>query len=444
MEENNNVVTNLSSLVNNDTLVVDDTVSPYTEDTIVDNTSSQVTNDQDEVKVETSSNEVVSNEVNEVQEEIKKELAEDEISVNVKVFQQIIAQVKKAAICESIKPITQVIYLKFSDSGLYVAGNNSSEIVSVLDTSKKYDKTLEISVEADTFSKLISQLDSDSNKEEVILKFKPGVLEVRTETGTFFFTEKIDPSTNETIKIENTTLEQSQLVDFDFKSFSDSLVLGKAIRSLAVPGLKGIFLSDLLVSSDTTLMTLQKSPINVYDANLYMGSSFVELLENITLEDKCKLGFIKNGDNEIKYLYITDDKTTIAGPLQENTIIPIDTIKNFWTDKFANRIVVDRAKLVKILKRITLFINTMTDLDYAKFNIENNVLTVESNSSAGSEKIIIENTNNYTGKLNVPIVKVLKLLDSITLDKVNIDIGDNNALMCLSAEDYKCIISLAD
>ena len=434
--------TSLGITLNNDVQTTVASTSEVDDNQPLVQTTEVVTTEQ--TAEPTNNTDVVTEKVVEPDEE--RTFSDNKIEIKVTKLKNLIRQIRNVAICESVQPLSQIIYLRFDMNGFYVSGTNTYETVSILDVKTKYNGNLEISVDADLFAKLVSQLDEEELNVTLNYVAETRILEVVTKGGTFKFPEKIDPATGESIKIEpvsqNLGLEE---ITFSYSELTQALELGKGVRNMAIDAIRGLFLGKYTASSDQTTALIQPKIFNVGDNKVFfMRSQFVSLLETLAFSENGKYKYIKANGEDINGLYITDGAITITGPLQQTDLINNNFMETHLNMNNAKKFAVNRERLAKVMRRTNLFVNTLEDKDYTMYLINNTSLKVQTLQGGGSEFIALKTPVTFESNISVPSTKMLKLLESLKIDDLNMSINDENDLLCIDADSYKFVISLKD
>lgn len=346
---------------------------------------------------------------------------------------KLVNTVAKGASNNKLIPLTQMIGIKIIDEKLYLLTTNATNYFTV-SVDVNSNENIDICVNCDTFVKLVSKTTS----EDIELKVEDKYLSVRgngeyklemliNEEGTnFSFPMKTLTSFEKELKIK-----KSDFINIETYN-KQSLA-----TTLEMLSLTGYYVADKVISTDSFVMTINKSSI-FEDLKLVLSPTVVNLLasfkeEEITLKiDKSKLYF----ESESNSLYTVELCKVEDYPLHEMSSLLEDlSFESFST--------INLKALLNILDRLSLFV-TPYDSNIISLNFNDEKLYVSSKKETGVEILTLKECNNFkpfTCDINLDFLK--EQAASLGKEEVKLYFGSDNFIK-LESENITKLICLAE
>lgn len=344
-------------------------------------------------------------------------------------------------------PQSQVICLSLNENGITVRASNGQEYIELFEKNYRYVNSLSVTVDIKLFSGVIKAIDSA----DIELKLDAnGVLIVETPTGQYKFAQKIDASTQQPVFIDLSFMPKyAEMSPVNYDSLSNILQQTKPVRDLVKVDetMKGVYFSNIAISTDATIMLIQNNDTGVNKGGFFLGSSYCELLNNISFNAATtKVGYTVDNDGVVKLLTISDGSVTLCGPVEIESNIPLETCIGFWNETFAKKITVDTKRFAGVLARMLPFLNFTANEETVYLNINAEDLQVITVNGAARETLVVNNIDKYTAQISLPAKKIASLITKIKSATFDITINPDmiQDCICLSYDGNKCIVALAE
>lgn len=382
------------------------------------------------------------------QEELPKEpVIRDKFIVPSMLLKTMLNGAKKVGNYNPFAPKSQVLCMTLDSNGIEFRASDGKIDVKLLDTNYRYNQTLSATVDIKMFSDVIANVDCDDV--ELLFDTEKQILTVLTATGTAKFPQRIDASTRGPINI---TLEGATSYDNMIRLNIDDLIRilsqTKPVREFAkqIETMDGVYFGDIVITTDRLTMLLMDNITSVKNGGFLIGSKFCDLLCSLDFNNEnCRIGFTVDPTGVVKGITVSDNRTTICGPVETRHDINVDVCMNFWNNNFDKKITIDTRKFINALKRVIPFIVPVADDgDVLKFIISDNTLTIKSKNGGATETLGVTSVTPYQAELNLSAGKVLKILQSVKSATFDLTMQDgNNMCICLAYDDYKCVMAVA-
>lgn len=345
-------------------------------------------------------------------------------------------------------PQSQVICLSLNSNGITVRASNGQEYLELYEKNYKYVDSLMVTVDIRLFSGVIKALDCAN----VVLSLDDnGVLIVKSETGQYKFAQKIDASTQQPVYIDLSFMPRyDEMSPVNYDSLHNVLEQTKPVRDLVkLDGtMKGVYFSNITVSTDSTIMLIQNNDTGVQKGGFFMGSSYCDLLNNLSFNaGTTKVGYTTDGEGVVRLVTISDGHTTLCGPVETETEIPLETCIGFWNESFDKKITVDTRRFSGLLARMLPFINQDNNEGTIFLNINTEYIEAITVNGAARETLMAGNQSMYTvQQLSLPVKKISSLISKIKSSTFDITINPDMVqdCICLSYDNNKCIVALVE
>ena len=363
------------------------------------------------------------------------------------ILKNLVSNARKVGTYNQIQVQSQVIDLELNDKGIKVIASNGNIDYECLNTDVRFKNSFRTCIDKVTFGDFVNTFDT-TDFTEVELKYDDatGILTVVTPTdGNFYFPKRIDLGTQQTIKLELTyPIPYAEMTSIDCEQFISAIVQSKPGREFPTTSgdLKGTFFSNLIISTDKLAVYMQDNQDILKTQQFFVGSDLCDLLSSVDFNaNKFRIGFITDSSNDIRAINISDEKTTICGIVEPEADIDMSLCNTFWSSGFTNKIKIDTRKFVNSLKRVSVFLLPDED-DCHNFEFDNNILRIVLVNGKAKEAITVANNINYSGKVILPIRRLLKVFGNVKVDSFNfcIDSSIDNCI-CLDFGDYKWVIA---
>lgn len=334
--------------------------------------------------------------------------------------------------------ITSVIQLKFTSNGVYVIGNDLSNVIKVFipkDDVQECSIDMSIGVEAGRLSALVAKMNTegvvlfDLNEENhyVTIEYeKNGVLK-----GRWILREKFDISSGQSINLLTyDEYDNIPMTGVDFGKLKTKL---KTIESYQVPDQNNeyygstYFDEDMIFITDKNNFAIQKSVDGLRGTELLVPNDYIKLLFTVNLKGGVGFGYISDNETKRNKTLIVRDclqfnesnlgsatianikelgvQTTIIGTLSFER--DFDTFKNYALAAYKNiensdfefQVVLNRVQLIESINRANVFLGK-DDRNGCFFEIKKGSLIISTLDGTAKEIIYNPLTDYNTEKIN--------------------------------------------
>lgn len=348
-------------------------------------------------------------------------------------FKEAVNKSVKGAGFNNLIPLTGMIGIKLENGRLNLFTTDMTNTLQVI-IDKVSGDDVSFTIQADTFSKLISKITS----EDVELILNDDVLTIKA---------------NGTYKIP-LVMDESGLVEFPeinmepYKKAKKSEVLLTSImtayninrtslaKTMEQPELTGYYTADKIITTDGNVICIN-------DIDMNIGSKLIspQMMSLLTLNSVEKIEFMESKKNLI---FITPD-VIIEGPSLEGIEdYPVEGVDNYLNEAFPSSCKVPKELLVSVLDRLSLFIEPY-DKNGAYFTFGRKGITIHSKKDASTEIINYVDSKNFESFVccvDIPLLKDQLL--SNPDDTIELWYGNENALKIVSGKITQIIALLED
>lgn len=351
--------------------------------------------------------------------------------MKVETLQDLISRVTSKIKVNKFIPLTAFVGVKTREGKLVLVATDGSNYVSG-STETDMQDGVDISVDSDLFSKLISALAPEVNVE---LSVENNNLRIKNESIDYTVPAISDDSG--IIKYPEVT-RPAEAQEFDLKKFSEAYnkVQNSVDPQSLVPYMSAVYVSDVMLGTNNYLL-----------AKSNCGSLFgqpvllpLPLCENIMqiVGDKASYN-IADG-----YLIVFTESTIVRGKLHEGiNDYPVDAIKALFENSIENHASVNTGILTSAIGRVSLFISDFDD-NGIKVSFRSDKMSISSVSRSGHEDVGYDSHEGEIAEKDVKCdVRLLtRFLKSFTAPAVNISYTDTQIIG--SKDDTEVILSLME
>ena len=353
------------------------------------------------------------------------------VKVSTERIKKAVSDSSKGAGNNNLIPITQMIGIKSTGSELVLCTTDKSNDLKVI-IDKVAGDDFDVTIQLETFAKLISKVTSDS----VELSVDNDILVVNA---------------NGEYKIPLVSDEEG-LVSFpDFKVLSEEdekeILLSSIMsvynvnkaalaKTLEEPCLTGYYLDDMAVTTNSSVITF--NDVNVFGEPLLLSSQLMNLL---TLNSSEKIKFRKKGS---QLQFVTDNIIINSSELQGRESFPIEEVKGYLDEAFTSMCKVPKSVLLSVIDRLSLFIEPY-DNNGANFSFGKDGITVSSRKSSSVEKIAYTESTDFepfTCLVAIPLLK--EQLQANPSDIIELYYGHDAAIKMVSGKVTQVVALLED
>ena len=336
-------------------------------------------------------------------------------------------------------PITQMIGIKVEENKLTLSSTDSFNYLYVNAKVEESTKDIDLCVNADLLSKLVSKFDCEFTTMELVDrslevtgngKYKLELL--LDEDGIYKFPVKEIP--------DNLTFQEIKTDKFiKAKKYAEKSLA----QTMEEPDLIAYYINqDNVVSTDRNIMTVMEEGLS--DTPLTLRSKFIDLV--VGMKDTVKLTHWVNENTKEVNICINDGETTIYSKV--NGIVedyPYEAIKQLISSaEFKYNAKVNVKDLLAILDRISLFV-TQYDSNTINIVLSDNKLFISSIKSTGVESLALtENSEpiSWQGKIDIEFLK--NQLTSFSKELISIYLGNDNCIKLVEDNITKLICLVED
>ena len=354
-------------------------------------------------------------------------------------FQEMVAKATKGASVNSSLYMTQLMSISLKDNELTLITTDSTNYLYVK-KQKVAGDDFSVVVPVDKFSKLISKLTC----EEV-------TLEVKESKGEL---DKLVVKGNGNYVIELPYDEEGDLVDFpnpmsedDGEMWNKTEVNLSTIRLLLTtakaalmtgteaPCYTGYYCGDRVVTTDT--YKICGVDIKMFDEPKLIPTELMDLLELMSVE-KIEVRYTDD-----TFIFTTDNVDVYGHTLEGIEDYQIDAIGSLLDEKFSSSCKVEKAELLRMLDRISLFVDIF-DKNSVYLTFTKDGLEVSSKQDSGAEIIPYKESTKFkafTCCLDIELFKTQ--VKASPSDVIEILYGKENSIKFVNGST-KQILALAD
>lgn len=395
--------------------------------------------------------------VESVKEEVKvatePQVIDGEIKLPTVYLRDLVNTARKVGIASNMVPLSEVLNILFTESGMILRATSGKEDIEILDSRYIFKQPLEMSLDIKLFGDFVNAVSCSNlilsyDKSTNILTIVPD-----DNSGVYKLTQKIDLSTQQPVINELTfNMSYADMKPVNYEELVRTLNTSKGVRTFAgklgQPYLEGTYYNDIVATSDGNLMLLQANKLETNDKECFIKSRLCDLITTLPFDaSKFRIGFITNPNTgKPNGIVISDEKITICDNIEVPEGFPVEICKNYWNaEGFIHKLTINTKAMVDVLKPVIPFINPERDRDRIAVTVTGNDMEIVSMNSGAKSHIYITNTDNIsiTTPMYLPASKLYGMLQTITDATFDmfVDGAENSPCMCLTFEDYKCLVA---
>jgi DNA polymerase sliding clamp subunit (PCNA homolog) len=361
-----------------------------------------------------------------------------DVTINTDLLQSMVAKIIKAPSNHKMLPVTNLIGVEVENGILSLSGTdgNNTMLIKSKERICEDEETFYVSVEATVFAKIVAK----TTTQTVSLKM--------TEKGLLFMG-------NGTYTIEIPLDENGKVIRIPMPDFSNCkneselktnkikrvvAANGKALAStVEIPELLNYYVDDKhVITSDR----INKACISDIPFTQNPQLLTPQTLQLLTLFDGESITCAESESSNI-ILFFSDTMILVAYVPYGLKNFPVETLLNYKESAFESSAVLDKAKVLKVLERLSLFVKPYdNNTCVLTFNRDDILATTRGNS--GEETIkYLEITNHQPYVCHIDIVVLAEIVNAITEEKFTIWFGNDSAIK-ITYESITQIISLSE
>lgn len=358
-----------------------------------------------------------------------------EFSIKTETFQEMVGKVVKCATNNKLIPITSLLSIKVEDNTLYLT---TTDAVTYFYVKSKLllsaNGTFEVSVLADTFSKLIQKTTSA----DITVKYDETNFKLQViGNGTYTIELPLDengkpikfPITDTSAKVKCGTL--------NLNAVKSALTYNKVALSdnVTYPALTQYYCGDSIISTNQVKVCANNE--KVFDTPKLISPTLMELLGVLTGET------VEVFELDKKLIFETDCEYIIHNVVVNIEDFPVDSINNLVNSDFEAKCTISKDVVLNILDRLSLFMSSY-DNKGIDLTVTANGIVLQTIAGSGVEIVPFISTEkfiDYHCRINVEILR--GLLSTYETDNVEFSYGNPVAIK-LSAGKITQIAALME
>lgn len=319
------------------------------------------------------------------------------LTISTEDLQEMVGKAIKCVSNNKLIPLTSLMNIKVKDNTLTLTTTDATNYFYVF-KNNVVSEDFEISVVADTFTKLIQKTTS----KDIILDIADGCLKVKGN-GNYNIELPLDENSN-IIKFP-TKFDRSEFTNIlgTIKKTTIDTILATNKASLAIditlPSLTCYYCNGKVVTSDS--YKICSTDIKVFDKPLLITSQLMEILGTVSTED------ISVVSSDSALLFSTGFET-IYSPITEGIdTFPIDAITNLVDQEFVSKCTVSKQAVLDVIDRLSLFVSPY-DKKGIYLTFTKDGIMFSSKKSSGTELVAYissENFKDYTCCIDIEMLK---------------------------------------
>lgn len=310
------------------------------------------------------------------------------LTINTKVFQDMIAKSIKGAGNNKMIPITSLMGIELKDSKLILMttdGSNHLRVSQNIELDPVFGPANEQKfytiVNAETLAKLVAKTTS----ENMTLRVTDNYLSVKGN-GTYKLEIPMDEDGN-IIRFPNFNINATGKTIISISLLKNILNATKVsiAKTMEVPCLTGYYLFDKAISTDREMMCCVKE--SLLDNPILISSEMAELLQLLEGET------VVLGQEDNKLLFETDNIVIYGKQLEGLDIYPVQALDSLLNLTYDNIVRVNKQDLLNVLDRMTIFVSDY-DKNGVYLSFTEDGLQLTSQKSNASEIIEMDRDAN--------------------------------------------------
>ena len=360
------------------------------------------------------------------------------LKIKTETLQTMVGKVSKCVSNNKLIPLTSLLNIRVENNILVLTATNATNYFYVSDETKYNVENFEISVMADTFTKLVQKTTS----EYITLDLDGAKLKVKGN-GTYTMELPLDEN-GDIIRFPKKLAKAEEECDISaaytlkLSTVKNILAVNKAslADNMELPVLTCYYCGDSVITSDRKKIC--KNAINVFETPLLITSQLMELLGCLTDED---ISVHVRGDNLI-FSTMRDD---IYAPITEGIeTFPVDAINSLCDTAFESNCKISKSAVLNVIDRLSLFVSPYDKKGiYLTFNNEG--LLLSSKKSSGEELVpylASENFNPFTCCIDIEMFK--SQISTHTEDEIDLYYGLDQAIKLVNNNVTQIIALIPD
>lgn len=340
----------------------------------------------------------------------------------------------KGASFNKLIPLTSMIGIKSDGDKIKLLTTDMTNSLCII-IDKVAGEEMDITVDADKFSKLIAKVTSD----DIDLTVNDSILVIKAN-GTY----KISLISDEEgiVSFPEVVFDGEVENDVKLSSIMSAYNINRSAlaKTLEQPSLTGYYCGDKVITTDSNVITFNSFNMLGTEEPLLISAQMMQLLTLNNQED-IKWGINKN-TNELCF-YTSD--ITIVGPFLEGIEeFPAEAISAYLDEAFPSSCKVPKELLLSVLDRLALFIEPY-DKNGAYFTFGRKGITIHSKKDDSTEVINYVESKDFASFVccvDIPMLKEQVLANPE--DTIKLYYGNENALKMECGKVTQVIALLED
>ena len=334
------------------------------------------------------------------------------LKIKTSLFQDMVTKAVRGVGNNKLIPITQMMAIRLKDKELTLITTNATNYLYIKQENVDGDD-FEVTILAETFSKLISKLTCET----VTLELTDSAL---TVVGNGSYSLEIPQDENgKSIKfpdpLATTNIEfRSKLIH---RNVIDAILNGvkpSVAETLEVPCYTGFYCKDDVIATDTYKIAELKK-VGMFDDAKLLNGEFVNLLDVIVEDD---ISVFVDGDAIVIESDTCDIYTKEMYGIED---FAVDAIKGLLDTEFSCSCKIPKLELLRLLDRLSLFVgaydNNGVEMTFAQMAVQ-----INSKSNSGTEGIqYVEKPKNFKPfRCSIDITMLTTQIKALSSDVVNL------------------------
>lgn len=306
-------------------------------------------------------------------------------TVNTEALQEMVSKVICCSSNNKLIPLTSLMSIKVKDNKLTLTTTNSTDYFYANFNEKVDCENFEVSVIADTFTKLIQKTTSKT----VNISVENNILTVKGN-GTYKIELPLDENGN-AIKFPNKLPASEPVVMTTIKKSVVDKILNYNKPSLAVsvdmPALCSYYCGDKVISSNRELICC--TDIKLFESDLLITSPLMDLLGVMTDE-----AINVNYDNDHMVFWTKED--TIVSPITDGKdSFPATAVLDIAASELPSTCKVDKGAVLNMLERLSLFVSSYDKKEIRLTFVKDGIM-FSSKQSSGTELVPFKESTDFS------------------------------------------------
>ena len=346
-------------------------------------------------------------------------------------FKEAVNNSIKGASNNNLLPLTSMVGIKNNGKALKLVTTDGTNTLVVTIENVASENSIDITVPADVFGKLVSKITSS----EVELKVENDTLIVKAN-GTYKIPLVVDEEGSVSFPVPSYNGENVENTKLSYLMSVYNTNKSALATTFENPFLTGYYADDMVVTSDANVITFNEIDLGI--GKVLLNAQMISLITLAKTEDV----FVVIDDNTV--VLGTPELEVIGKALDGIEDYPIDAMKEYLGESFPSSCKVAKQSLLSALGRLALFIEPY-DKNGAYFSFGRRGLTLSSKKSSSTESISYVESKDFQQFICcVDIPQMKTQLEAYPEDLVEIHYGLENALKLTSGKITQVISLLED